>query len=39
MFIVIISIEKENSEDIANGIMIIGNLRLHVSEKETNSCT
>lgn len=39
-FIVIILIEKENSEDIA-GIMIISNLPLHVSdlEQETNGCT
>lgn len=39
-FIVIILIEKENSEDIA-GIMIISSLLLHVSdlEQETNGCT
>lgn len=39
-FIVIILIEKENSEDIA-GIMIISSLPLHVSdlEQETNGCT
>lgn len=39
-FIVIILIEKENSEDIA-GIMIISSLPLHVSdlEQKTNGCT